>query len=526
MRVSTLLLGLACLLSAVQAHAQTVVVGSKRFTESYILGEIVRETLQRAGVSAQHKQGLGNTGILEQALANSSVDIYPEYTGTIVREMLKREGNPSLDVLNQWLAPRGLKAMVPLGFNNTYALAVREALAIRLGLTRISDLAGLPPGALKLGLSHEFQVRADGWPALQKAYALPQLPGNGLDHGLAYEAIASGQVDVIDVYSTDAKIARYKLRVLTDDRQFFPRYDAVLLMRASLDPAPLMMLQGSIHETEMIALNAQAELDGVSFVEIARRFLSRFTAGNASRPDGSQTPASQPVAQAVAKTPSKEDGAISGSRTFLAKLFATDLVPLILQHLALLFGSLALAVAMGIPLGVLAWLKPRWSVWLLGTVGVLQTIPSLALLAFLIALLGAIGFVPALVALVLYALLPIVRNTHTGLSGVPNGLTQAACALGMTQAQVLWTIQLPLARPMLWAGIKTAAVINVGTATMAAFIGAGGLGERIVAGLAVNDNALLLSGAIPAAFLAVLVQFLFDAIERRSSTAAAPGRLG
>ena len=500
MRVSTLLLGLACLLSAVQAHAQTVVVGSKRFTESYILGEIVRETLQRAGVSAQHKQGLGNTGILEQALANSSVDIYPEYTGTIVREMLKREGNPSLDVLNQWLAPRGLKAMVPLGFNNTYALAVREALAIRLGLTRISDLAGLPPGALKLGLSHEFQVRADGWPALQKAYALPQLPGNGLDHGLAYEAIASGQVDVIDVYSTDAKIARYKLRVLTDDRQFFPRYDAVLLMRASLDAAPLRMLQGSIPEAEMIALNAQAELDGVSFVEIARRFLSRFTAGNASRP--------------------------AGSRKFLAKLFAPDLVPLILQHLALLFGSLALAVAMGIPLGVLAWLKPRWSVWLLGTVGVLQTIPSLALLAFLIALLGAIGFVPALVALVLYALLPIVRNTHTGLSGVPNGLTQAACALGMTQAQVLWTIQLPLARPMLWAGIKTAAVINVGTATMAAFIGAGGLGERIVAGLAVNDNALLLSGAIPAAFLAVLVQFLFDAIERRSSTAAAPGRLG
>jgi osmoprotectant transport system permease protein len=514
---------LAFLLSTVQAHADPVVVGSKRFTESYILGEIVRQTLERAGISAQHKQGLGNTGILEQALANGSVDVYPEYTGTIVREMLKREGNPSLDVLNQWLAPRGLKAMVPLGFNNTYALAVPEALAVRLGLTRISDLASLPPGALKLGLSHEFQVRADGWPGLQKTYALPQSPGSGLDHGLAYEAVARGQVDVIDVYSTDAKIGRYKLRVLTDDRHFFPRYDAVLLMRATLDPAPLMMLQGSIQETGMIALNAQAELDGVSFVDIARRFLSRFTAAGASRPDGSQAPAIQAGPQPVAKTSTPEGGAISSGRDFLAKLFAPDLVPLILQHLALLSGSLALAVALGIPLGVLAWLKPRLAVWLLGAVGVLQTIPSLALLAFLIALLGAIGFVPALVALVLYALLPIVRNTHTGLAGVSKGLTQAACALGLTQAQVLWKIQLPLARPMLWAGVKTAAVINVGTATMAAFIGAGGLGERIVTGLAINDNAMLLSGAIPAALLAILVQFLFDAIERCTTANRLPG---
>jgi osmoprotectant transport system permease protein len=341
---------------------------------------------------------------------------------------------------------------------------------------------------------------------------------------LAYEAIASGQVDVIDVYSTDAKIGRYKLRVLTDDRQFFPRYDAVLLMRASLDPAPLMILQDSIHETGMMALNAQAELDGVSFAEIARRFLSQITAGSANRSAGSLAPASPSGAQTVAKTAAASDGALSGGRVFLAKLFAPDLLPLTMQHLTLLFCSLALAVALGIPLGVLAWLKPRLAAWLLGAVGVLQTIPSLALLAFLIALLGSIGFVPALFALVLYALLPIVRNTHTGLSGVSRGLTQAASALGLTQAQVLWNIQLPLARPMLWAGVKTAAVINVGTATMAAFIGAGGLGERIVAGLAVNDNAMLLSGAIPAAFLAIVVQFLFDAVERRSSASGLPSR--
>ena len=107
--------------------ADPVQVGSKRFTESYILGEIVRQTLQQAGVQAEHKQGLGNTGILEQALTSGAVVVYPEYTGTIVREILKREGNPSLQQLNEWLAPRGLKAAVPLGFNNTYALALRES---------------------------------------------------------------------------------------------------------------------------------------------------------------------------------------------------------------------------------------------------------------------------------------------------------------------------------------------------------------------------------------------------------------
>ena len=484
-------LGGALLLAAcLSAAAQPVVVGSKRFTESYILGEILRQQFAAAGVAATHKQGLGNTGILEQALASGAVDVYPEYTGTIVRELLKKEGNPGLAELNQWLAPRGLKAAVPLGFNNTYALALREDVAQRLGLTRISDLARLPPGALKLGLSHEFQVRADGWPALRQAYALPQQPGAALDHGLAYEAVKAGQVDLIDVYSTDAKVGRYALRVLEDDRRFFPRYDAVLLMRASLDEQPLRALAGRIDERTMIALNAQVELDGLSFEQAAARFL----AGSASA------------------APLKASG--SG---LIARLFAPDLARLTAQHLALVFGSVALAVVVGVPLGIWAWRRPRLSAWVLGAVGVLQTVPSLALLAFLIALLGAIGFWPALVALFVYALLPIVRNTHTGLSGVPQGLTMASRALGLTPRQTLWAVQLPMARPVLLAGVKTAAVINVGTATMAAFIGAGGLGERIVAGLAVNDSATMMAGALPAAALALLVQWAFDWIERKGS---------
>ncbi len=481
-------LGMWMALAWEMAAAQTVTVGSKRFTESYILGEIVRQTLQAQGITAEHKQGLGNTGILEQALASGAVDVYPEYTGTIVRELLKRpqtQGNPTLAELNEWLAPRGLKVAVPLGFNNTYALAMLESRAAELGIARISDLLAPTAQALRLGLSHEFLERGDGWPALKAAYKLPLATAAGLDHGLAYDAISAEKVDLIDIYSTDAKVGRYKLRVLQDDLGFFPKYDAVLLMRSAVDVRPLARLEGRIDAAAMIAMNARVELDGQSFAEVAKGFLA--SAGPA---------------------------AATARQSFTQRLFAPDFGRLALQHLMLVFGSLLIAIAVGVPLGIAAWRWPRSAGWVLGAVAVLQTIPSLALLAFLIALLGSIGLVPALVALFLYALLPIVRNTHAGLRGVPEGLGQAALSLGLTPAQTLRQVQLPLALPTLLAGVKTAAVINVGTATMAAFIGAGGFGERIVAGLAVNDNAAMLAGALPAAVLALLVQALFDAVER------------
>jgi osmoprotectant transport system permease protein len=477
---------LAALFMCAAAHAaDKLVVGSKRFTESYILGEIVRQTLQAQGIEAEHRQGLGNTGILEQALATGSVDLYPEYTGTIVRELLKREGNPGIEELNRWLAPRGLKAAVPFGFNNTYALAMLETRAAALGIARISDLLRPEASALRLGLSHEFLARADGWPALKAAYKLPYAQPAGLDHGIAYEAVAAQRVDIIDVYSTDAKVGRYKLRVLQDDIGFFPKYDAVLLMRSSVDPAPLRKLEGRIDAPTMIALNAQVELDGASFEQVAQRFVSGAAQG----------------------------GAAQARQGFLQRLFADDFGRLALQHLMLVLGSLLIAVLAGVPLGVAAWRWPGAAGALLGTVGVLQTIPSLALLAFLIALVGGIGLLPAVLALFLYALLPIVRNTHAGLVGVSKGVHQAALSLGLTPRQSLRFVQLPLAAPTLLAGVKTAAVINVGTATMAAFIGAGGFGERIVSGLAVNDTQAMLAGALPAAILALLMQAVFGAAE-------------
>lgn len=475
---------------------EPVRVGSKRFTESYVLGEVLRETLVRAGVPAVHREGLGNTAILEQALASGQVDVYPEYTGTILRELLEREPPPdapppTLDALNAWLAPRGLKAAVPLGFNNTYALAMREADAQRLGIDSLGALARLPAAEaarLRPGLSHEFMVRADGWPALKRRYGLPLADAPALDHGLAYQALAKGQVDLIDVYSTDAQIGRLGLRVLKDDLGFFPRYDAVLLMRSSL-PAPalaaLAPLEGRIDTATMIAMNAAAELDGRAFADIARGFVDR--------------------------TP---QAAAAGRPGLLGRLFAPDLGRLLLQHLGLVFGSLLLAVAVAVPLGVAAHRRPRLGAWVLGAVGLLQTVPSLALLAFLIALLGRIGFLPAVAALFLYALLPIVRNTLAGLAAVPAGQRDAARALGLRDGDVLRRVELPQALPTLLAGVATAAVINVGTATVAAFVGAGGLGERIVAGLAVNDADRMLAGAVPAALLALGVQGVFALLAR------------
>ena len=467
------------------AIAEPLRVGSKRFTESYILGEVI----VRAAGDAVHRPGLGNTGILVSALKSGSIDLYPEYTGTIAKEILKLEGNPGLVAINAALAPMGLGAATPLGFNNSYALAMREDRAQALGIRSLGDLARHP--ALKLGLSQEFLGRSDGWPGLQAAYGLPFASPSGLDHGLAYEAIAAGKIDVMDVYTTDAKIERFRLRVLEDERKFFPRYEAVLLYRLDVPqrfPAAwqgLQQLQGRIDERTMIRLNAAAELQGRSFAEAAALLGSEIKSENKIE------------------------------RKFTSVLFGPDFWRLTGEHLVLVFVSLAASIAAGIPLGILAHRVKAMTQVVLGVVGVIQTIPALALFAFLIALLGTIGTVPALIALFLYALLPIVRNTYAGLEAVGKGMRQAALALGLTSGQRLKLVEIPLAMPSVLAGIKTSAVINVGTATIAAFVGAGGYGERIVSGLALNDNATLLAGAIPAAALALIVQGAFELGERR-----------
>jgi osmoprotectant transport system permease protein len=489
------------------AAETTLNVGSKRFTESYILGEILTQTAQAAGEAAVvHRQGLGNTAIVLGALTQGSIDIYPEYTGTIAKEILKLDAVPPLPELNAKLAAIGLGVAVPLGFNNTYALAMRADDARAKGIARLSDLESHPE--LKLGLSQEFIGRADGWPGLKRAYELPYETPRGLDHGLAYEAIAQHQVDAIDIYSTDAKIDKYGLTVLADDRNYFPRYDAVLLFRADLPQrlprtwTALKGLEGRIDDGSMRRMNAEAELENKSFIAVAREFLAQKTAG-AARP-ASIAPSAMPAGAAQRAS---ADG-------FWQKLFGPDFARLTVEHLLLVFASLAASIALGIPLGILAARQPASEGLVLGMTGVVQTIPALALLAFLIPVTGRIGAIPAFIALALYALLPIVRNTHAAMTQIGRGVKQAAQSLGLESGTILRYIELPLGAPTILAGIKTSAVINVGTATIAAFIGAGGYGERIVTGLALNDHAMLLAGAIPAAALALLIEGAFRLGER------------
>lgn len=481
-----LLIALAATLGYSHAAADQVLrIGSKRFTESYILGEVLKQTAA-PHAKAEHLQGLGNTAIVFEALKSGNIDLYPEYSGTIDLEILKHKSPTSLANINRELAPLGLGAAVKLGFNNTYALAMRAADSERLAIRSMSDLARHPE--LKLGLSHEFIGRTDGWPGLAQRYALPHKP-LGLDHGIAYEALGNNQVDVIDIYSTDAKIKSLGLRVLQDDLNYFPGYDALLLYRLDVVQRfpqawrALQGLEGSISAADMIAMNAAAELDGQSFSAIAQSTLSQGKAHDAIRTE------------------------------FIDKLLGDSLWRLTRQHIMLVLLAVGAAALVGIPLGILAAFAPRLRHGVVAVVGVLQTIPSLALLAMLIPLLGTIGTLPALIALFLYALLPIVLNTCTGIGQVPNGLRLAALALGLRPWDRLLHIDLPLAAPVILAGVKTAAVMSVGTATIAAFIGAGGYGERIATGLALNDNAMLLAGAIPAALLALATQLLFELFE-------------
>jgi osmoprotectant transport system permease protein len=471
--------------------AQTLRIGSKRFTESTILGEILTQAAARVA-PAEHVPGMGNTAILVQALRSGSIDLYPEYLGTIELEILHHPATgATLEQIDRELEPLGLGADIALGFENAYAIGVRRDTAQALNLHGIGDLAGQP--RLRFGLSHEFLGRSDGWAGLARRYGLSVRPA-GLDHGLAYEALAAHEVDVIDLYSTDAKIARYGIEVLRDDRGYFPRYDAVVLYRRAVPQrfpqawSALKALAGSIGQQRMIALNGQAELEHRAARDIALGFL-------------------QP-GQAAAAQPG-----------FLQRLFGEDFGRLARQHVALVLLSLAAATAIGVPLGVAAARWPRLGGVILTAVGVLQTIPALALLAALIPLLGAIGARPALAALFTFALLPIVRNTAVGLRQVPAALREAATALGARALARLCLVELPLAAPVILAGIRTAAVISVGTATIGAFVGAGGFGERIAIGLALNDHAMLLAGALPAAALALLFEAAFgglEALARRS----------
>ena len=460
--------------------APIIRVGSKSFTESYILAEIVAQIIDATGEArAERRLGLGGTGIVYTALASGDIDVYPEYTGTIAQAILKQSPAPSIDALRAQLRPRGLTVSAPLGFDNTYALAVRREAAERLGVRTISDLARHP--RLTAAFDPGFLERDDGWPGLRRHYGLRFADVRIMEHALTYAALASGRVDVIDVFTTDGQLGRLELTLLLDDRRFFPDYTAVLLgRRAMVERFPKtwaaleQRLAERIDNAAMVRLNASADLERRTFADAAAGFL-----GGAS-----------PVRTAN-----------------------RDLGKLTVEHLALVGVSMTVAVLLGLPLGILAARRPRLAQLELMGVGMLQTIPGLALLAFMIPLFG-IGKVPALVALCLYALLPIVRNTVAGLSSLDPRLLEMTTVLGVDGWRRLAWIELPMASVTILAGIKTSAVLTVGTATLAAFIGGGGYGTLIVTGLALNDVGTILAGAVPSAVMALAIHAAFEALDR------------
>lgn len=475
--VALVLMSMKCLRAQ-----ETIRVGAKHFTEGYILSEILSQLLEDAGYKVDRKYNLGGTTVCFEALRNEAIDVYPEYTGTLAEEILKSESRLDFNELQSRLNKElAMEISDSYGFNNTYGLSMKKAKAQALKINAISDLRDQPN--LSLALSYEFLKRKDGWDNLARAYAITHKPV-GIEHGLAYQALDKDQIDVTDVYSTDGEIEKYQLIVLQDDRGFFPKYEAVSLYRGTL-PLPIKnvisTLAGKITETEMQAMNAEVLYGKRTFSEVASAFLQ---------------------SEKLVKNKKEE---VSAMREIILKT---------ITHLRITFIAVTLAILLALPLGIFLYRYAAFSKVVLYAVGLLQTIPSIALLALMIPLMG-IGAVPAITALFLYALLPILRNTTTGLFAVDPLLKKVAAGIGLTPWQRLRYVELPMAMPAILTGIRTAAVITIGTATLAAFIGAGGLGEFIVTGLALNNTELILRGAIPAAALAIVVELVFEWIEAK-----------
>ena len=501
--------------------SRPVVVASKPFGESYVLAEMFAQLLEAHGIAVARRPGLGGTDIAFVALRSGAIDVYPEYTGTGLLAMLHDSAQADLpptqvyDRVARIFSQRwGMRWLPPLGFQNTYAIAVRPETAARYHLRTLSDLARAAP-ELTAGFTADFIGRPDGLAGLARVYGIHPREVRPLAPAIKYQALASGSVDVIDGYSTDGLLARYRLVVLQDDRHFFPPYQAAALVGRRLATtrpdavAVLTLLSDRLDEPTMRALNRRVEVDRQEVPAVATSALRALGLLGSPAPAAATSPGT------------------AGEASFPRYLWDSraTLLRQLLRHLWLVGLALGAAVAVAVPLGLALERARRAAGATLGALGVLETIPSIALLAFMLPLLG-VGVGPALVALWLYALFPIARGTFTGVREADPEAVEAAEALGMTPTQRLLRVRLPLAAPVIMAGVRTAAVLTVGAATLAAFIGAGGLGEPIVAGLALADTRMMLAGALPAAALALAVDGLLALVERALAPAHLRGRRG
>ena len=471
-------------------------VGSKSFTESVILGDLLYHLGNQAGADMEHLSELGGTQVLWKALVKGDIDAYVDYTGTI-QELLSKLVESGVEVrteadMRAAMDKLDIVMTDRVGFNNTYALGMRDVVAEKLGITKISDLRDHPE--LKFGISDEFMERNDCWRQLPAKYRLPHKEVRTMDHNLAYRGLEHNSIQVTDLYTTDAEIEFYKLRVLEDDKGFFPTYYSVILMRKDLAKrAPkvaeaYLKLENAIDSKAMTGMTAKVRLDRLLETNVAAEFLNE---------------------KMNLSIPYQGIGPMAEWKRFLGRFTKTTL-----EHLFLVAVSLTLAIATAIPLGILSARNEAFGQTILAVVGVIQTLPSMAILVFMIPLFG-LGAYPAIAALFFYSLLPIVRNTYAGLTQIPKATIESADVLGLGRQARLRLVELPLALPSILSGVKTAAVINVGTATIGAFIGAGGYGAPILTGIRLSSIPLILQGAVPAALLALIVQYGFSIVERR-----------
>ena len=455
------------------ANKNTVTIGSKAFSESIIISELLAIMLEKNhGFEVVRKHGLGGTQVAFEALKNGEIDVYPEYTGTgyVMLLGLSEKSTPEKihEVVTEEFKNRfQLIWSKPLGFNNTYALAVKDNHAKLGDISKISELKNFEK-TIKYASPHEYFERADGHPAFVKHYSLnfPDSNVSAMEAGLMYKALANDLVDVGIVYSTDGRIDANNLTVLEDDLDFFPPYDAAFLTRKkALDKFPQLResiekLESSISESEMRKMNDQVDRLKLEAIDVAKNFLidKGFIEGQKEE---------------LKTATGFFDYAIQ-RKAYLGKVFA--------EHIYLSTVALILALCLSIPLGIFMTRSKKASQYIFPVLNTIQTIPSLALLGVLIPVIG-IGIFPAILALFLYALLPLVRNTYTGIKGIDPDLVEASKGIGLTDFQILRHVELPIALPVIIAGVRTAAVIVIGTATLAALIGAGGLGDPVFRGI-------------------------------------------
>ncbi|PIT99121.1 MAG: ABC transporter permease [Bdellovibrionales bacterium CG10_big_fil_rev_8_21_14_0_10_45_34] len=459
----------------------SVEIGAKNFTEGLIVAEIIAQHLEAGGVSVERSFGMGGTGVALSALQAAEIDLYPEYDGTLINFLHTNQKN-----LAEKLAQSGVEFGFSLGFENSYALAISQEVFSATGWTKLSQV---DPNRLRVGLSHEFLQRPDGFEKVKEVYKWPtSLRVESMEHTLAYRAFESGKVDLIDIYTTDASLAKIAHVILEDDLGVFGNYRAGVAFRSSLDDEArrlLRQLEGTLDEATMQLLNVKVENSKETVAAVAKYFLT-----------GDLT-----------------DEEISKKRKGFFETIPWSLIfERLKEHLQLVLIPVLVAFFTGIPLAIIVFERSTLKSFVVATAGFFQTIPSLALLTFLIPVFG-IGKLPAFVALFLYALLPIVSGAILGLSNVPTQLIEVSHALGFNRWQTLMIVRLPLSMASLLSGIRTAVLVTTGTATLAALIGAGGLGAPIISGLTINNMALVLAGAVPAALLAIFFNYSFNLLE-------------